>query len=128
MHSYVRTRIALVLFLSVLLFLPAPVSAMCADTASCRIFSASMLTILCIPIYVIGFIILAIPATRPGSIVFGVLAILAGAQATFAVVPTRPDLLWYVAIHFVSALLYLIFGIRAIVNKPKVEMVQTIIT
>ena len=88
----VRIRIALLLFIAVLLFLPAPVSAMCADTESCRIFSASMLTILCIPIYIIGFIILAIPATRPGSIVFGILAILAGAQATFAVVPllTRP--------------------------------------
>ncbi|MGB0725405.1 MAG: hypothetical protein ACPGQO_01325, partial [Candidatus Poseidoniaceae archaeon] len=49
----------------VVLVLPMPASALCADAASCRIFTASMLSILCMPLYIMGIIMLAFANTRP---------------------------------------------------------------
>ena len=107
----------------ILLFVPMPASAMCADAASCRIFGAAMFTILCMPIYLIGLIMMAIPKARSGLVVFGVMGALATAQAAYAVVPTRPDLLWYLPLHLVPTMLFFMVGIRS-KRKRKEEAKQ----
>ena len=103
----------------VVLVLPMPASALCADPASCRILTASMLSILCMPLYIMGIIMLAFPTTRPWVGIFGIMGVLGSAQAAFAVIPSRLDLLWLVVIHLVPAVLFLVVSIRAFRNRPK---------
>ena len=107
----------------VVLVLPMPASALCADPASCRILSASMLSILCMPLYITGIIMLAFANTRPWVVIFGIMGVLGSAQAAFAVIPTRLDLLWLLAVHLVPAGLFLIVGIRAFRNRPETMVI-----
>ncbi|MGB0151737.1 MAG: hypothetical protein ACPF92_05365 [Candidatus Poseidoniaceae archaeon] len=100
-----------------------PASALCADPASCRILTASMLSILCMPLYIMGIIMMAFANTRPWVVIFGIMGVLGSAQAAFAVIPTRLDLLWLVAIHLVPAVLFLIVGIRAFRDRPKTMVI-----
>ena len=109
---------------AVVLFVPMPASALCADAASCRILTASMLSILCAPIYIVGLIMLAFANARPWVVIFGAMGVLGAAQATFAVVPTRLDLLWLPVVHLVPAVLFLIVGIRAVRNRPTAPVIQ----
>ena len=97
---------ALLSLIVVVLVLPMPASALCADPASCRILTASMMSILCMPMYIAGLIMLAFASTRPWVVIFGIMGVLGSAQAAFAVIPTRLDLLWLVAIHLVPAVLF----------------------
>ncbi|MGB0489596.1 MAG: hypothetical protein ACPHK3_04715 [Candidatus Poseidoniaceae archaeon] len=107
----------------VVLVLPMPASALCADAASCRILTASMLSILCMPLYIMGIIMLAFANTRPWVVIFGIMGVLGSAQAAFAVIPTRLDLLWLLAIHLVPAVLFLVVGIRAFRDRPKTMVI-----
>ncbi|MGB1462838.1 MAG: hypothetical protein ACPG8Q_04825 [Candidatus Poseidoniaceae archaeon] len=100
-----------------------PASALCADAASCRILTASMLSILCMPLYIMGIIMLAFANTRPWVVIFGIMGVLGSAQAAFAVIPTRLDLLWLLAIHLVPAVLFLVVGIRAFRDRPKTMVI-----
>ena len=114
---------ALLSLIVVVLVLPMPASALCADPASCRILTASMMSILCMPMYIAGLIMLAFANTRPWVVIFGIMGVLGSAQAAFAVIPTRLDLLWLVAIHLVPAVLFLVVGIRAFRDRPKMKVV-----
>ena len=77
-----------------------------------------MLSILCMPLYIMGIIMLAFPTTRPWVGIFGIMGVLGSAQAAFAVIPSRLDLLWLVVIHLVPAVLFLVVSIRAFRNRP----------
>ena len=108
--------------IGVLVWLPMPVSAMCADEASCRIFSAGMLSILCTPIYLVGLVICVLSKKRSILVFFGGLGVLATIQASFAIIPTRLDLWWYLPLHAVPAILFLYFGIRSIQNRAEIRI------
>ena len=56
-------------------------------------------------------------------VIFGIMGVLGSAQAAFAVIPTRLDLLWLLAIHLVPAVLFLVVGIRAFRNRPKTMVI-----
>ena len=107
----------LIALFSVMFWLPTPASAMCADAASCRIFSAGMLSILCTPIYLIGLIVLVLSKKHSILMLFGGLGVLATFQAAFAIIPTRADLWWYLPLHAVPAIMFLFFSIRSIYNN-----------
>ena len=66
-----------------------------------------------------GIIMLAFANTRPWVVIFGIMGVLGSAQAAFAVIPTRLDLLWLLAVHLVPAVLFLIVGIRAFETAQK---------
>ena len=117
-------NVLVITFIGSLLILPEFASAMCADAASCRIFSAGMLFILCSPIYLIGLILLAIPDSRSALVVFGILGLLATIQAAYAVIPTRPDLLYYLPVHIIPTVQFLFFGIKSIRNRSKISVVD----
>ena len=65
-----------------------------------------MLSILCMPLYIMGIIMLAFANTRPWVVIFGIMGVLDPLRLPSAVVPTRLDLLWP-AVHLVPAVLFL---------------------
>ena len=114
-----KLSLLLIIGLCALTLTAQPASAMCADEDSCGVFGATLFSLICAPLYFIGFVLMIFPVTRPFVVIIGGFAVLGTVAVGINIIGVRNDLIWIMLLHLLSSIAFFVVGIKSILSAKE---------